>query len=682
MLDFFRDSTNAAAGPFEASEKSARVLPSVEELSSPTNQMQASRLNISDITYAHGAAAKFARAVSGSPTRDQAKQETPFSARLSTQSFMPAVATYPSPRNEDLVRQYAEDVLKDNDANYADRNTSEPIAEQSDDRAIAAQGRYDVTRMMQLNTSSENAELPFKEQTPRDLDLNDNDTELQAQEAPRTSQRLQASMLDPKTSLKVETAPTMPSPRHPLEGVPNYKDLPEPEPLLSEQSENQSNLQALSAVFGEYRTRCIFSKVFALREAVAQKVSLMLRTHSQEIVPLRDCLSEVCSLIRILATDKIHQVLMRVMQLTHDVLDMVPNTGLKRASIMPVLDPVLAICMDRMADGNHRIREMARIGVDAFVLSPAVGPLTVSIHTLRAMQSNDLRSHAWRPLVARLQLLKDLVDGFGLDSAIGLSLDTVMAFPRDNGCFSHPNGEVRDAAKDLTTAVERRTGPAALTSYLNLLRPKQLEEYKQAFDKMARDAPRDTSKVSAQGPYASGVGLVQPKMSPRSGPGKPGTHAPKNTAGHVGTSAARALARESYEENDAIGANNSTGKVHCMFCGAGDRNWTEDTLDMHYWKDCPLLAPCPACAQVLEVAGLTDHLLDECEHKGSYVHCKTTGLAVRKQDYAAFKKGPYFHPVEQGAFLCPLCFSPCVDTDADWNRHLRYECAQNIRIIK
>jgi hypothetical protein len=42
-------------------------------------------------------------------------------------------------------------------------------------------------------------------------------------------------------------------------------------------------------------------------------------------------------------------------------------------------------------------------------------------------------------------------------------------------------------------------------------------------------------------------------------------------------------------------------------------------------QDCALLAPCPACAQVVEVAGMPEHLLDECDQKVNYVSCDVTG---------------------------------------------------------
>ena len=63
----------------------------------------------------------------------------------------------------------------------------------------------------------------------------------------------------------------------------------------------------------------------------------------------------------------------------------------------------------------------------------------------------------------------------------------------------------------------------------------------------------------------------------------------------------------------------------CMFCGFANKNWTENDLDVHYWKDCPLLISCPSCAQIVEIAGLPEHLLDECDAKDQYVPCNVTG---------------------------------------------------------
>lgn len=53
----------------------------------------------------------------------------------------------------------------------------------------------------------------------------------------------------------------------------------------------------------------------------------------------------------------------------------------------------------------------------------------------------------------------------------------------------------------------------------------------------------------------------------------------------------------------------------CIFCGKKDESFTEDGLDLHYWKYCPMLQRCDECRQVelfLEngtPAQLLNHLL-------------------------------------------------------------------------
>jgi hypothetical protein len=38
----------------------------------------------------------------------------------------------------------------------------------------------------------------------------------------------------------------------------------------------------------------------------------------------------------------------------------------------------------------------------------------------------------------------------------------------------------------------------------------------------------------------------------------------------------------------------------CIFCGLEDENFNDDSLDLHYWKDCPVLMVCPHCKMVVE----------------------------------------------------------------------------------
>ena len=59
----------------------------------------------------------------------------------------------------------------------------------------------------------------------------------------------------------------------------------------------------------------------------------------------------------------------------------------------------------------------------------------------------------------------------------------------------------------------------------------------------------------------------------------------------------------------------------CNFCGQYDENFNEESIDIHYWKSCPMLTPCWECEQVIEISSLNDHLIEECQHRHKYKQC-------------------------------------------------------------
>ena len=134
--------------------------------------------------------------------------------------------------------------------------------------------------------------------------------------------------------------------------------------------------------------------------------------------------------------------------------------------------------MEKLSDSKERIRESARKGMEILASSANIGP-AVGAHALRPL--NAKQKAAWRLPVARLQILTELINQYGLGSSSGIMAPSVMKFAQDNGCFTHSNGDVRDATKDLTVAVQKHTGTQAIEPYLKGLRPKQLEEYEYAF---------------------------------------------------------------------------------------------------------------------------------------------------------------------------------------------------------
>jgi centrosomal protein CEP104 len=103
-----------------------------------------------------------------------------------------------------------------------------------------------------------------------------------------------------------------------------------------------------------------------------------------------------------------------------------------------------------------------------------------------------------------------------------------------------------------------------------------------------------------------------------------------------------ATMQESYEEDEPE-------EFTCQFCGRQDPSFTPEALDVHYWRDCPMLCQCEFCDQVIEISTLRAHWAEECE-KGA----------------PAQAKARQFSPHQ-----CPLCGDNVRQAeDQDWREHL------------
>ena len=116
--------------------------------------------------------------------------------------------------------------------------------------------------------------------------------------------------------------------------------------------------------------------------------------------------------------------------------------------------------IEKLADGNARLREGGRKGLDLIAASNNIGPVSVANHALKALPPKQ--KTAWRPIVSRLQLLTDLVSSFGIGGNSGLNTDALLNFSKSVGAYSHSNGEVRDAARDLVVAIQKVAGTPAI----------------------------------------------------------------------------------------------------------------------------------------------------------------------------------------------------------------------------
>ncbi|XP_074233704.1 centrosomal protein of 104 kDa isoform X8 [Camelus bactrianus] len=121
----------------------------------------------------------------------------------------------------------------------------------------------------------------------------------------------------------------------------------------------------------------------------------------------------------------------------------------------------------------------------------------------------------------------------------------------------------------------------------------------------------------------------------------------------------------------------------CIFCGERSESFTEEGLDLHYWKHCLMLTRCDHCRQVVEICSLTEHLLMECDKKASFGKCHRCSEAVVKEELPRHIKAKDCNPAkpEKLANRCPLCHENFTPGEEAWKAHLMGPagCTMNLR---
>nr|XP_031319755.1 centrosomal protein of 104 kDa isoform X6 [Camelus dromedarius] len=121
----------------------------------------------------------------------------------------------------------------------------------------------------------------------------------------------------------------------------------------------------------------------------------------------------------------------------------------------------------------------------------------------------------------------------------------------------------------------------------------------------------------------------------------------------------------------------------CIFCGERSESFTEEGLDLHYWKHCLMLTRCDHCRQVVEICSLTEHLLTECDKKASFGKCHRCSEAVVKEELPRHIKAKDCNPAkpEKLANRCPLCHENFTPGEEAWKAHLMGPagCTMNLR---
>jgi len=342
---------------------------------------------------------------------------------------------------------------------------------------------------------------------------------------------------------------------HPLKRVPNYEQLSTPEALAPAM---MNDAQSIIPIFGEYLARCIYSKTWNLREAALIKMDLELNAGKWEGQDPRTLLQAFNHVLKRTFLDKIPQVFLTSQHLLLSLSQGI-FTDLKKADVQPALEVLFPLLLERLGDVNARCSAAAREAVIALAACPAVGPVYSAQGLLKPLKK-DKKNVPSRVLVARLTILRQLATDYGWQPARkdGVPLEASMSLAMQ--WFSNPSGDVRNACVALVGAAYQDQA-AKVEPFLKDLRPAQRDVFDAEFERLG-------------------------------------------------------LEGDGYATRDAEPIHGDDGQEEprqCQFCGLKDSIFTAAALDMHYWKDCPMLIQCVHCQQVVELMSVMEHLELECE---------------------------------------------------------------------
>ncbi|KAJ0064723.1 hypothetical protein NL108_012655, partial [Boleophthalmus pectinirostris] len=358
----------------------------------------------------------------------------------------------------------------------------------------------------------------------------------------------------------------------------------EPEPL-TEKAQREAG--AALEVFGETTVRAAFSKTWSYREDALGIVQQKLREASGSGTKdeLRGMVRAAVLLLKRSLQDKVFSVFQCSLRLLLLLLsELIPGAGLGRAEVTYCLEQTWPLLLPRTWDACSHLRLSALSSVQEIAMLKDVRALQWVPCELVKVLSSTIPA---RMAQSRVELLEQLLSALGTHGS-GFTLDNVMTFC--TGALGHSASTVREAAVRIILSMYQQHG-AQLLRYLppNDHATHKNFIYKRIFEGFAQiDGTVADAHVSAD----FGRGTGEPQKSAQSLQEQLVTFKEITVkCGHE-----RATVVYSYNTVLIIFLTFAFCSL-CVFCGRRDEAFTEDGLDRHYWKHCPMLRLCDHCKQ-------------------------------------------------------------------------------------
>ncbi|XP_065277461.1 centrosomal protein of 104 kDa [Emys orbicularis] len=464
----------------------------------------------------------------------------------------------------------------------------------------------------------------------------------------------------------------------------------EPEPLTEKVLREAS---PAIEVFGEALVAGAYSKTWSYREdallAIYKKLMEMSASTSKD--DLKNMLRAAVFLIRRAIKDIVSSVFQASLKLLKMIITQyIPKHKLGKLETAHCVERTLPNLLSRTGDSSTRLRIVAANFIQEMALCNEVKPLQIiPVHLVQPLKPNSPTHLAMSQVDLVERLLKDL----GTENS-GFTIDNVMRFA--TGALEHRVYEVRDTALRIIFDMYRQH-QAIILDYLppDDANTRKNVLYKTLFDGFTKiDGRLTEAELRAQKKAATEEAEKQKKEEITVLQGqlaalkeiqaevqeKENDFQKPKTQGEQVKKVTLPAATEIPDDHSSVA--NYLDNL-CIFCGERDESFTEEGLDLHYWKHCPMLTRCEHCKQVVEIASLTEHLLTECDKKDGFGKCQRCSEAIPKEELPKHVKGKTCNPAkpEKVANHCPLCHENFAPGEEAWKSHLMGKdgCRMNLR---
>lgn len=505
----------------------------------------------------------------------------------------------------------------------------------------------------------------------------------------------------------IEKSPTQLSPRPPEESTETYKS-PRVSPIQRDQTADERPLPTVAKkdengnadqiagtdvprelnekdareaslaieIFGEHVVRCIYTKQWTCRQEGMDKIRKELTTEEPELIKDKDSRSVIRAVVDILKKgfkEQVHPVFVLCLALLKDLLATYIPKQKCQAEISFVIEKTLPLLLLKTGEMAPRMKNSAV----EFIIEISQYDDVKSLGLIPELVTRPFKTKQQTPArlyKGRIELIEKLVVLLGHEhtSPNGFSTPSTMKFLLP--ALDHANGDIRDAAVKVIFELYKLKAP--VKDHLPADEPATRKNplYRtifDGFDKIDGKPTEAEKKAKAKSDRDNAEKAKQQEIAALQAQLQALREMAEQENGDV---------KPANEDHSADVPEPSDVDRKCIFCGEKNESFTEEMLDIHYWKACPMLKRCSKCSQVIEICRTNQHLLEECEAKNKFTSCTRCKEAVLKAEL-----DNHLHDKicpKKSSTRCPLCHKAVSSSEEAWRLHLTKHCQTNTKRLE